>query len=73
MEQWIGYGTLWAFDSTRLDTSDSPWIFYEAAMEEESSDMSRRERDGLLFWNGERLGTCRGLFMLLLSRVALDQ
>jgi hypothetical protein len=54
MEQWIGYGILWAYDSTRLDNPDSPWILYETAVEEQRSDMGRKEQDGLLSWNGEK-------------------
>jgi len=72
MGQWIGYGILWAHDSTRLNISDSPWMLYEIAMEEDSSDMRRRELDGLLSWNDGRLETCRDRLMSFLSRMALD-
>jgi hypothetical protein len=46
---------LWAYDSTRLDNPDTPWIVYENAMEEESSDSGRREQDGMLSWDEGRL------------------
>lgn len=46
---------LWAYDLTRLDASDSTSTLSENAMEEESSDLGRREQDGMLSWDEGRL------------------